>query len=82
MNSLTSPAAMKKLQPMFDFETADMIRGLLDRGDGGSVAISSHIFQKRLALNIVMLFCYGRRFASVEDPVLLQILADVSVISR
>lgn len=41
-----------------------------------------HIYQERLALNLMMMFCYGTRFSSIEDPLLDQILKDASTIAR
>lgn len=67
---------------MLDLETSQMVRGIFEAGQGGQAAISPHIFQKRLALNIVLMFCYGRRFEDITDPLLLGILSDAKVISR
>lgn len=74
---------------MLDLETSQMVRGIFEatttssQGEGGqTAAISPHIFQKRLALNIVLMFCYGRRFEDITDPLLLGILSDAKVISR
>lgn len=67
---------------MLDLETSQMVRGIFEAGQGGQTAISPHIFQKRLALNIVLMFCYGRRFEDITDPLLLGILSDAKVISR
>lgn len=66
---------------MVDLETSQMVLGIFRESKAGRVEITPHIFQKRLALNIVLMFCYGRRFEGVEDPLLLGILRDASLIS-
>ena len=66
---------------MLDLETCQMVQGLFAASQGDK-AISPHIYQKRLALNIVLMFCYGRRFEEIADPLMLGILADTKVISR
>lgn len=66
---------------MLDLETSQMVQGIFEASQGGQ-AISPHIFQKRLALNVVLMFCYGRRFEDIADPLLLGILSDANVISR
>lgn len=58
-----------------------MVKGLSEAGKAGK-AVSPHIYQKRLALNIVLMFCYGRRFEDVADPLLHRILGDAKIISR
>ncbi|KAL1873952.1 hypothetical protein Daus18300_003825 [Diaporthe australafricana] len=58
-----------------------MVEGLLEASKGNN-AVSPHIYQKRLALNVVLMFCYGRRFEDIADPLLLGILGDAKVISR
>jgi phenylacetate 2-hydroxylase len=82
VGSLTTAPAIKRLSGLLDLETADMVRCLVRDGKGGAVEITPHIYQKRLALNIVLMFCYGRRFDSVEDSMLSQILSDANIISR
>lgn len=67
---------------MLDLETSQMVQGIFEASQGGQAVISPHIFQKRLALNIVLMFCYGRRFEDIADPLLLGILSDAKVISR
>ena len=66
---------------MLDLETSRMVEGLFEASKGGE-SISPHIYQKRLALNIVLMFCYGRRFEDIADPLLLRILDDAKIISR
>lgn len=66
---------------MLDLETSRMVEGIFKASHGGK-AVSPHIYQKRLALNVVLMFCYGRRFEDIADPLLLGILGDAKVISR
>ena len=66
---------------MLDLETSRMVEGLFEASKGGK-AVSPHIYQKRLALNIVLMFCYGRRFEDIADPLLHRILDDAKIISR
>lgn len=58
-----------------------MVKGLYEAGKGGN-AVSPHIYQKRLALNVVLMFSYGRRFEDIADPLLHRILDDAKIISR
>ncbi|KAG8162134.1 hypothetical protein KVR01_007899 [Diaporthe batatas] len=81
VGSLTTSPAMKRLEGMLDLETSRMVEGLFKESRGGN-AISPHIYQKRLALNVVLMFCYGRRFEDIADPLLLRILDDAKTISR
>ncbi|KUJ16402.1 cytochrome P450 [Mollisia scopiformis] len=81
VGSYTTAPAIRKLEPMLDVETSQMISGLYEDGKHGIRAISPHIYQKRLALNIILMFCYSRRFAAIDDPLLLGILSDANTIS-
>lgn len=67
---------------MLDLETFAMVSGLYKDSENGTKEIMPHVYQKRLALNIMMMFCYGTRFNTVEDPLFLQILSDASTIAR
>jgi phenylacetate 2-hydroxylase len=67
---------------MLDLETSEMVKSIFRDGKGGSKLIMPHIYQKMLSLNVVLMFCYGRRFENVNDPLLLSILSDASIISR
>lgn len=80
VGSLTTAPAIKRLEGMLDLETSRMIEGLFEGSKGGK-SISPHVYQKRLALNIVLMFCYGRRFEDIADPLLLRILDDTKIIS-
>jgi hypothetical protein len=82
VGSLTTAPAIKRLSGMIDLETSEMVKFILREGQGGSKQIMPHMHQKMLALNIVLMFCYGRRFSDVNDPLLLGILSDASIISR
>lgn len=81
VGSLTTSPAIKRLAGMLDLETSRMVEGFLDASKENK-AVSPHIYQKRLALNVVLMFCYGRRFEDIADPLLLGILGDAKVISR
>lgn len=59
-----------------------MIAGLLRDGEQGAAEVKPHVYQQRLALNTMTTFCYGTRFSSVTDPLLLRILEDASTIAR
>lgn len=82
VGSLTTAPAIKRLSGMIDLETSEMVKLILREGQGDSKKIMPHMHQKMLALNIVLMFCYGRRFSDVNDPLLLGILSDASIISR
>jgi phenylacetate 2-hydroxylase len=82
VGSLTTAPAIKRLSGMIDLETLEMVKLIIREGQGGSKQIMPHMYQKMLALNIVLMFCYGRRFSDVNDPLLLGILSDASIISR
>lgn len=82
VGSLTTGPSIQKLREMLDLETFSMVSGLYSDSNGGKDEIIPHIYQKRLALNVMMMFCYGTRFASVTDPLFLQILSDASTIAR
>lgn len=81
VGSLTTSPAIKRLVGMLDLETSRMVEGLFEASKGGK-PVSPHIYQKRLALNIVLMFCYGRRFEDIADPLLHRILGDAKIISR
>ncbi|EFW98507.1 amino acid permease [Grosmannia clavigera kw1407] len=81
VGSLTTAPAIRRLVPLVDLETAEMVAALCDDGQAGARVLVPHIYEKRLALNVVMMFCYGRRFDDVRDPLLHQILSDANVIS-
>jgi phenylacetate 2-hydroxylase len=66
---------------MLDLETSRMVQGLFEASKTGK-PIAPHIYQKRLALNIVLMFSYGRRFEDIADPMLVRILDDAKIISR
>lgn len=79
--SLTNAPAVKRLEPLLDLETTQMLLGLHEAGFQGRDEVMPHVYQKRFALNIVMMFCYGKQFENIDDPMLVQILSDASVIS-
>lgn len=67
---------------MMDLETSAVISALYRDSEKGTCEIEPHVYQKRLALNLMLSFCYGTRFHSVADPMLLQILNDATTIAR
>lgn len=67
---------------MLDLETCAMVSAIYYDSAKGDVELSPHIYQKRLALNLMTMFCYGTRFASIKDPLLGQILSDANTIAR
>jgi phenylacetate 2-hydroxylase len=67
---------------MLDEETCHMVSELYEDGGKGSKEVRPHIYQKRLALNIILMFCYKRRFVAIDDSLLLGILSDANTISR
>lgn len=81
VGSYTTTPAIRRLEPMLDLETSQMVTGLYEDGKYGKDAISPHIYQKRLALNIILMFSYARRFSAIDDPLLLGILSDANTIS-
>ncbi|KAL4887537.1 cytochrome P450 [Aspergillus karnatakaensis] len=81
VGSFTTGPSIQKMRSMLDVETCDVISGLYADSVNGSEEIVPHIYLKRLALNIMMMFCYGTRFSSVRDPLLLQILQDAQTIA-
>lgn len=81
VGSLTTSPAIKRLAGMLDMETSSMVKGLFEASKAGN-AVSPHVYQKRLALNVVLMFCYGRRFEDIADPLLHRILGDAKIISR
>ncbi|KAI9739059.1 MAG: hypothetical protein M1834_007271 [Cirrosporium novae-zelandiae] len=82
VGSLTTGPSIQRLKPLFDMESTAMIEGMYRYSNGGLLEIMPHDFAKRLALNIVTMFCYGTRFSSIEDPLLHQILNDANRIAR
>ncbi|KIV78237.1 hypothetical protein PV11_09973 [Exophiala sideris] len=81
VGSFTTAPSIQRLRPMLDLETCAVISGLYYDSQGGDIEIMPHVYQKRLSLNLMMMFCYGKRFATVTDPLLLQILSDANTIS-
>jgi phenylacetate 2-hydroxylase len=82
VGSFTTSPSIQKLKEMLDMETFAMISDIYTDSHSGNIDLMPHIYQKRLALNIMMMFCYGSRFSSITDPLLQQILADASTIAR
>lgn len=59
-----------------------MISGLYYDSEKGEKEIMPHVYEKRVSLNVMTMFCYSTRFTSVDDPMLLQILEDATTIAR
>ncbi|WQF77251.1 Putative cytochrome P450 [Colletotrichum destructivum] len=81
VGSFTTGPAMKKMHGMLHMETCAVISRIYYDSLKGAVDIVPHVYQKRLSLNLMMMLCYGTRFNSVEDPMLLQILEDAKTIA-
>jgi hypothetical protein len=73
---------MTKAKAMMDMETSAVISALYRDSERGAIEIEPHVYQKRLALNLMLTFCYGTRITTVTDPMLLQILKDATTIAR
>jgi phenylacetate 2-hydroxylase len=82
VGAMTTTPSIQKLRNMLDMETGAMISKLFYDSQEGKTEIMPHIYQQRLALNVMMTFCYGTRFSTTTDPLLLQILEDASTIAR
>ncbi|KAL3489963.1 cytochrome P450 [Aspergillus germanicus] len=81
VGSFTTGPSIQKMRHMLDMETCAVVSGLYHDSEAGSNEIMPHIYLKRLALNMMMMFCYGTRFTSVKDPLLLQILQDAQTVA-
>ncbi|KAL3471648.1 cytochrome P450 [Aspergillus californicus] len=84
VGSFTTGPAIQRMRAMLDVETAAVIAGLgcqTKEGAIGDREVAPHLYLKRLALNIMMMFCYGTRFSSVTDPLLTRILDDAQTIA-
>ncbi|KAH8650482.1 cytochrome P450 [Ilyonectria robusta] len=81
VGSFTTGPSVKKMNKMLDMETCAVISRIYYDSQNEVDGISPHVYQKRLALNLMMMFCYGTRFNSVQDPMLLQILRDAKTIA-
>ncbi|KAL2833335.1 cytochrome P450 [Aspergillus cavernicola] len=87
VGSFTTGPSIQRMRKMLDMETCAVISGLYydsqsqSQSQKGAGEIIPHIYLKRAALNIMIMFCYGTRFASVTDPLLLQILRDAQTIA-
>lgn len=82
MGSFTTGPAMTKARAMIDMESCAVISSLYRDSGKGAKEIEPHVYQKRMALNLMLNFCYGTRFNTVADPMLLQILEDATTIAR
>ncbi|KAL3446366.1 cytochrome P450 [Aspergillus insuetus] len=81
VGSFTTGPSIQKMRHMLDMETCAVVSGLYYDSEAGINEVMPHIYLKRLALNMMMMFCYGTRFTSVKDPLLLQILQDAQTVA-
>ncbi|KAL2822238.1 cytochrome P450 [Aspergillus cavernicola] len=70
---MTTPA-IQRSAPMLDLETSALVRDLCSAAQAGSGEVDPRIFFQREALNLTLMWCYGTRMASAEDPLLHRIL--------
>lgn len=82
VGSYTTGPSIQRLRPMLDMETCAMVASMYHDSEDGNIELIPHIYLQRLALNVMTMFCYGTRFTSVTDPLLLQILKDAKTIAR
>ena len=73
---MTRPA-IQKAAPMIDLETSAVVEDIL-AGCGGiektDAEVDPRLIFQRLALNVVLMMCYGLRIADIDDPLLHNIL--------
>ncbi|OQV03852.1 hypothetical protein CLAIMM_08840 [Cladophialophora immunda] len=81
VGSYTTGPAIRQMRSMLDLEVCAMISAIYYDSKKGEIDLMPHIYQKRLALNLMMMFCYSTRFSTVTDPLLLQILSDATTIA-
>ncbi|CAH0051154.1 unnamed protein product [Clonostachys solani] len=81
VGSFTTGPAMARARPMIDMESSAVIASLYRDTDKGRQEVIPHVYLKRLALNMMLKFCYGTRMNSVANPLLLQILEDATTIA-
>ncbi|VUC36590.1 unnamed protein product [Clonostachys rosea] len=81
VGSFTTGPAMARARPMIDMESSAVIASLYRDTGKGKHEIVPHVYLKRLALNMMLKFCYGTRMNSVTNPLLLQILEDATTIA-
>ncbi|OAP57618.1 hypothetical protein AYL99_08356 [Fonsecaea erecta] len=81
VGSYTTGPAIRQMRSMLDLEVCAMISAIYYDSKKGEIDLMPHIYQKRLALNLMMMFCYSTRFPTVTDPLLLQILSDATTIA-
>lgn len=81
VGSLTTGPEIQRLGRMLDLETCAMVSSMYYDSNKGAAEIAPHMYKKRVSLNIMTMFCYGTRFASVTNPMMAQILEDASTIA-
>ncbi|KXT18666.1 hypothetical protein AC579_2666 [Pseudocercospora musae] len=81
VGSLTTAPAIKRLAGLIDLETSQMVYSISQQRKTGTGEVYCHLDQKKLALNVILMFCYGKRFEGIHDPLFNQILSDAATIS-
>lgn len=59
---------------MLDIETSALVDGLYQGSRKGTIEVDPRIYCQRQALNLTLMWCYGTRIDSVQDPLLHKIL--------
>ncbi|KAL5342332.1 cytochrome P450 [Aspergillus crustosus] len=71
--ALMTRPAIQRSAPMLDLETSALVDDLFKAAQATG-EVDPRIFFQRLALNFTLMWCYGTRIASAEDPLLHKIL--------
>jgi phenylacetate 2-hydroxylase len=74
IGALMTRPAIQRSAPMLDIETAALVNDMFALASNGTSGVDPRIFCQRQALNLTLMWCYGTRIASVEDPLLHKIL--------
>lgn len=73
-SSLMTRPAIQRSSPMLDIETSALVDGLYQGSRKGTIEVDPRIYCQRQALNLTLMWCYGTRIDSVQDPLLHKIL--------
>ncbi|KAL4875352.1 cytochrome P450 [Aspergillus karnatakaensis] len=71
--TLMTRPAIQRSAPMLDLETSALVEGLFKAAEKNG-EVDPRIYFQRQALNLTLMWCYGTRIASEEDPLLHKIL--------
>lgn len=74
VGTLMTRPAIQRSAPMLDIETTALVKGIFEYSRNATLEVDPRIFFQRQALNLTLMWCYGTRIASVEDPLLHKIL--------